>query len=554
MTVSILLTSRTYVFHKISTKMNSIYDRALYEVGPNGTFQKKFDWFYNFLFAAFWGMTYMNIFLALVVIPHRCEIPKNTENISEISWKSKYIPTSNDTSGKIIFSSCEMFIKPGEKYLTKACDNYHYDQTWYETTVPSSFNWVCEDELKVAHIMTYSKSSEIAGSLFFGWFGDIFGRRLTYIISLALIIFGRAISIASSSFILFVAGCVIAWFPSWSVVQSATVISMEISSPERRSTTATLRCIGNSVGMCIMSLLYWWLRDWKSFMIVTTLPTLPFLMISWKMIESPRWLWIQGRSKECIKELKVIAEINKLKLDSDTEKEILNIGSIRSLPAQQQLGPLALFSGWRLATNTLLQLYLWVSVSLNYSMLIMRSGEKSDGNPFSEFAWQSLAEMPGTFVGAWLADRIGRRYTGSVSYTLMTFLWMIIALREISTNDWIQSGFVGTAMVVINRLATSSSYYIIYLFNMELYPTCLRQSGMSLGNVLSSGGGAIAPYLMYLGRNIDSRVPCVILVGVSVVGVIASLLLPETLNAKLPETLKDAQEFGNKKNRRSHII
>ncbi|XP_013195852.1 organic cation transporter protein [Amyelois transitella] len=533
--------------------MNSIYDRALNEVGPNGGFQKKFDWFYNFLLAIFWGMTYMNIYFALVITPYGCEIPNNKENISEYSWKMKYLPISNDTSGKILFDNCKVFVKPGENNLTKACDSYRYDKTWYETTIPSSNNWVCEEEIKVAHIMSYSKFGEIAGSIFFGWFGDIYGRRLTYIISMALIIFGRVITILSSTFILIVIGCIIAWFPSWSVVQSATVISMEISSPERRSTTATLRCIGYSIGMCIMSLIYWWLREWKTFMLVTTVPVIPFLIMSWKMIESPRWLWVQGKSKDCVKELKVIAKINKLRLNSETEKEILNT-SPKVSTTNQQLGLLALFSGWRLSVNTSLQLYLWISVSLNYNTLLMRSGEKTDGNPFLEFIWQSLAEMPGTLVGAWLSERIGRRYTGSVAYTLTAFLWMTIGLREsANSNEVFRSELVGTAMVVINRLATSSSYYILYLFNMELYPTCLRQSGMSLGNVLSSCGGAIAPYLMYLGRNIDPRLPCIILVIVSIGGVISCLLLPETLNAKLPETLQDAQEFGSRKNR-SHVV
>lgn len=60
----------------------------------------------------------------------------------------------------------------------------------------------------------------------------------------------------------------------------------------------------------------------------------------------------------------------------------------------------------------------------------MKTGEKSDGNPFLEFAWQSVAEMPGTFFGAWLADRIGRRYAGLVSFSSTAILWVLIAIRE----------------------------------------------------------------------------------------------------------------------------
>lgn len=42
----------------------------------------------------------------------------------------------------------------------------------------------------------------------------------------------------------------------------------------------------------------------------------------------------------------------------------------------------------------------------------------------------------------------------------------------------------------------------------------------------------------------NSKLPSAILSGVSFIGIISSLLLPETLNAKLPETLEDAKHFG----------
>ncbi|KAM3963106.1 organic cation transporter protein [Aphomia sociella] len=527
--------------------MESVYDRALVEVGQSGYFQKKFDIVYNFLFSTLWFIAYMNIFLALVVIPHRCQIPRRPENVTEFAWLSKYIPISRNNSGNTVFSNCSIYVHPAENNVTKDCDNYYYDQTWYESTIVSSNNWVCKKELKAANTLAISKIGEAIGSVCFGWFGDIYGRRWTYILSLAFIVTGRIISIvANHSYILFVIGCTLAWFPSWSVVQSTTVISMEISSPESRSRTATLRSLANSFGMCLMALLYWWLRDWKTFMVVTTATQIPFLIFSWKMIESPRWLWIEGKFKTCVKILKIIAKENKTTLRSDTERDIIN-----TAPQSKSkiLGPLALFSGWRLAMNTILQSYLWISVSVNYTVLIMKSGEKSDGNPFLELIWQSLFEIPGTFFGAWLADKVGRRYAGVISYFLTVFSWAVLALRKSSTREWYLSWLVGTTMTIFTRLSIVASYYVIYLFNMELYPTSLRQSGMSLGNLLSSGGGALAPYLLYLGHQLDLKLPYMILAGISVLGCISSFLLPETLNTKLPETLEDAQDFGKEHRR-----
>lgn len=72
--------------------MDSVYDRALLEVGDNGYFQKKFDVVYNCVLPFLWIMAYCNIILVLVVIPHTCEVPNRPDNISEIAWKVKFIP------------------------------------------------------------------------------------------------------------------------------------------------------------------------------------------------------------------------------------------------------------------------------------------------------------------------------------------------------------------------------------------------------------------------------------------------------------------------------
>ncbi|KAL0870444.1 hypothetical protein ABMA27_005441 [Loxostege sticticalis] len=523
--------------------MDSVYERALSEVGQNGKFQKRFDIFYNFIFTSLWAIAYNSIILALVIIPYSCQLPSKPENVSGMEWKSRYIPTYYDNStGKVAFSRCQIYINPDESNETKACDVYSYNKTWYKSTVPSENNWICDDELKVAHIFAYSKIGEAVGSVIFGWFGDIYGRRLSYVLSLFLLVLGRLISVLTSPwYILFVAGCVLAWFPSWTVVQSATVISMEISAPERRSTIATLRTLGYSTGMCIMPLIYWWLGDWKTFMIVTTSTQLPFLLFSWKILESPRWLWVEGKPKDCVKELNRIAKVNKTKMETETKEEIFMTKATKTTEAFR---PLSLFSSRRLAINTILQLYLWASVSLSYTVLLLSSSEKSDGNPFLEFTWQSMAEVPATFLGAWLADNLGRRHAGATAYSVSALMWILIFFRECGTSTWLQEWWVGSTLVIVNRLATTVSYYVIYLFNMELYPTCLRQSGMSMGNVFSSGGSAIAPYLMYKRRTLDTRIPGAVLFVVTLLGTGSMLLLPETLNATLPETVRDARDFG----------
>ncbi|CAF4937621.1 unnamed protein product [Pieris macdunnoughi] len=531
--------------------MDSAYDQALYEIGDEGKFQKSFDIKYNVFLIFFWSMVYMNIIMSLAITPYTCKYPEKPQNYSDYDWKLKHIPHQTNLKGEITFESCIIYTDPDLSNKTTECDSYIYDTTWYGTTIPSEKNWVCNQEINIANIFAYSKIGEAFGSIFFGWFGDVYGRRATYVLSLSLIVVGRLVSLmAGSSFIIFVVGCIIATLPSWSVPQTLSVISMEMSSSGRRSFTTSLRYTSFSVGLAVMPFLYWWLRDWKTFVIVTTAPLLPFIMFSWNIPESARWLYVEGKSKQCVKLLNKIAQVNNSKLKPDTEKELL---SVRKQKSSSSFGSLALFTGARLAFNTILILLLWVFVSICYSVLILSTGEKSDSNPFIQFSIQALAEIPSNFIGAWLCNNIGRRRSASASFFVIGTIWIIVALREMTSVEWLRAWWISTALITIGRLTIAVSFFAINLLNLEIYPTCLRQSGLALGNVVSGMASALAPYILYLGRRVDPRLPGLILGTSCLLSVFISMFLPETLNAKLPETIEDAKVFGSKRTHFSKV-
>ncbi|CAH0720964.1 unnamed protein product, partial [Brenthis ino] len=464
--------------------MSTVYDRLLVEIGNEDTFQKRFDLVHNTAFMFFWNMVFTNIMLALTIVPHMCELPEKPANISQQDWKLLYIPSYRDDSGRQTFDECRIHTDPYESNFTKACDKFIYDKTWYEWTVSSEFNWICDKELNIVNILAYSKLGEIIGAFCFGWFGDVYGRRLTYFISILMIIVGRLISLlAGNSYIIFLIGCLIANLPSWSAPQTGTIISTEISSPRRRTVMTGLRFTSSSLSLVVSALTFWY------------------------TIESPRWLYTRGRHEEAARILKKIAKVNKKQIDDKTEKELM---------------------------STVL-------------------GEKKDGNPFLDFAWQAIADIPAIFLGGWLADKIGRRYSGVSSLGVLGLMWACIAFRENSVDGWIRQWWIGSIFTTIARVATSVGFVIINIFNIELHPTCLRQSGLALGNSVSGISAASTPYILYLGRRVDSRLPGIILTVTSLTGALSSYLLPETLNVPLPETIEEAKLFGQKNKTRESV-
>ena len=53
-------------------------------------------------------------------------------------------------------------------------------------------------------------------------------------------------------------------------------------------------------------------------------------------------------------------------------------------------------------------------------------------------------------------------------------------------------------LVLVVKLARTVAAYSSYLQCMELYPTCLRQTGTSVGFLVASALGALGPYIVYL--------------------------------------------------------
>ena len=94
-----------------------------------------------------------------------------------------------------------------------------------------------------------------------------------------------------------------------------------------------------------------------------------------------------------------------------------------------------------------------------------------------------------------------------------------------------------------NRFIWFGHYHLFSLQAMEIFPTCVRQSGIGLATFISQMISIGGPYVIYLGLT-NLRLPYSIMFLICVAGVVAAVLLPETAGRSLPETMADAAQFG----------
>jgi len=98
-------------------------------------------------------------------------------------------------------------------------------------------------------------------------------------------------------------------------------------------------------------------------------------------------------------------------------------------------------------------------------------------------------------------------------------------------------------LCMILKMNISATFVVAYIQAMEVFPTSVRQSGIGFCSFISQMISIGGPYAMAAG-SINVMIPYMIMMLICLAGSIATSFLPETLGAKLPETLEDANQFG----------
>ncbi|XP_055297249.1 carcinine transporter isoform X2 [Sitodiplosis mosellana] len=177
--------------------------------------------------------------------------------------------------------------------------------------------------------------------------------------------------------------------------------------------------------------------------------------------------------------------------------------------------------------------------TLAYFTLILYIAQ-ADGNPFLNFFIQSAIEAPAFFLANYMANTVGRRWTNSFSFIFAS----LFCIPTIILANYVEWQMVATCSVVVVKFWLAITFFVINLQAMETYPTCLRQTGLSIGTIGSNIIGIFGPYIVYLGQKFDNRYPIMILFVLCILGSICGLFLPETLHQKLPDSMNEARVFG----------
>lgn len=163
------------------------------------------------------------------------------------------------------------------------------------------------------------------------------------------------------------------------------------------------------------------------------------------------------------------------------------------------------------------------------------------GNQFMNFFLLTVIEIPACLTAFVLMEtRLGRRWTCSLSLILCGGCLLMTALEQHDRFHTVLWSVVGKCLIAL-------AFNALYQLAVELYPTPLRNQGLSWSATLSNLQSIVLPQLVTIGSNStsDNQRPIMLIGIICIASGVILTFVPETLNENLPQSIEDAECFAD---------
>lgn len=519
------------------------YDDVIPLLGDFGKYQKRIYFLLCLpaILCAFHKLG--NVFL-IAEPQYRCQLPEELPNASYHLNKSeleKWYPY-NTLDQK--FSSCQMYNSINQSI---SCDEFIFDHDVYGYTAVIEWKLTCEKAYLIATGNSLFMFGVMLGSIGFGELSDRWGRKKTFFLSLVIqVVFGIIASFAPEFWTFSIARAIVGATTS-GVFLVAYVIGLEMVGASKRMLAGTVCHMFFSGGYMLTALFAIYITDWRTLQFALTIPGLIFLTYWWIIPESARWLIAKNKVEEAKRLIQIAAKCNKASIADETLDKLLVPAEevLKKEPDEKQASIFDIFLYPNLRKRSLIIFFDWFANNITYYGLSWNTNNLG-GNPYINFVISGAVEIPAYIFLILTLNRWGRK---NIMCGCMIVAGSALLLTMIIPKDL---NWLTVTLAMVGKLAITASYGAVYIFSTEQFPTVIRNAGLGAGSTCARVGSMSAPYINIL-THVWQPLPLLIFGSLALFGGIISLILPETLNRKLPETIEEGEAFGKKHvNNKSH--
>uniref|UniRef100_A0A452TXM9 Solute carrier family 22 member 20, pseudogene n=1 Tax=Ursus maritimus TaxID=29073 RepID=A0A452TXM9_URSMA len=403
---------------------------------------------------------------------------------------------------------------------TEAClDGWVYDRS-VASSIVSEWDLVCEHKSLKSIAQSIYMTGQLVGAIAFGIFSDRCGRKMALQSgTLLMITMGTSAALAPS----FPAYCVLRFLSGMAmtgIIITSLCLTMEWTPTHRRTLVNIYAMYMITLGQVVLSGLAYLIRQWRWLQGTVSVAYVIILLYSWGLPESACWLITHNKIDKAVKNLQTVARLNGRKEQGrKLTPEVVRIHVQEDMAAVKE-SPffLDLFRTPGLCMTTCCIALGWFSAGFSFYGLGL-DVQKFGFNIYWTQVVFSVVDIPTKLLTGLSMGYFGRRIT-TVSLLLVAGCVILMIL------------------CLLGKGSLAGCFTCLYLFTMELFPTEVRQIGMSAGIFSTRLGSLLSPLVYILGNHSPGLQP--VMFGlVPLLAAAAASFLVETKNQPLLNTIQE---------------
>ncbi|PPR90355.1 hypothetical protein GOBAR_AA30329 [Gossypium barbadense] len=277
--------------------------------------------------------------------------------------------------------------------------------------------------------------------------------------------------------------------------------------------------------------------SWRTLYLWISVPTILYcILVHFLVHESPRWLFVRGRKEEAVLTLKSMAQANQSPITMSfsnvlIEQESWNVDIYSTIK-------ILLNKRWA-AKRLAAVMVGGFGIGMVYYGMPLGLGNLSV-NLYLGVTLNALSELPASLITFFLIGKMKRK-DSLLGFTILSGVCSVLCVVVGKVSPSLQ-----IAMELISFFSACSAFNMSLIYTLELFPTCVRNSAISMVRQALVFGGVFSPLLVAAGRtnNFISFGVFGLVIGICGLPLVG---LPETRGGTICDTMDEEEHKQNEK-------